>query len=94
MPFDLTKAPTTFQALMNDIVKPYIRCFVLVFFYDILIFSSSWVEHLQHVRTVLQQMRAHHLFAKCFFSLHEAAYHGEGGGSGGLVVTSHYMRLA
>jgi hypothetical protein len=32
MPFGLTKAPATFEVLMNDIVKPYICRFVLVFF--------------------------------------------------------------
>jgi hypothetical protein len=50
MPFGITNTPSTFKSLMNDILKPVIRKFVLVFFYYILIFRNTWTEHLQHVK--------------------------------------------
>ena len=59
---------------MQDIFKPYLDDFVLVFFDDILVYSKLIEEHEEHVRKVLRLLREHKLYAKkskCkFFSPH------------------------
>jgi len=53
MPFDLCNAPSTLQSLVNNVFRPFIRHFVLVFFDDILIYSKTWKSQLSHVDRVL-----------------------------------------
>jgi hypothetical protein len=76
MPFGLSNAPVTFQAL---ILRPYLRKFVLVFFDDILIYNKTWAEHLQHISIVLHALCDHQLHlqrSKCSFGARSVAYLG------------------
>ena len=64
MSFGLTNVPSTFQSLMNDLFRTYLRKFILVFFDDILVYSKTWDDHLSHLRTILKILKTNHLFAK------------------------------
>jgi hypothetical protein len=73
MPF----GPSTFQTLMNSIFNPFLRKFMLAFFYDILIYKKYWEELVQHVDGVLQLLEEQQLYAKpskCAFGVHEVEY--------------------
>ena len=62
--FGLTNAPATFQRLMNDLFRPFIDVFILVFLDDILVFSKSVEEHQEHLAQVLRLLREHQLYAQ------------------------------
>ena len=79
MPFDLTNASSTFQSVMNDLFRPYLRKFVLVFFDDILVYSLDLERHAKHLETMLQMLRLHQFDANinnCMFGCKEIAYLG------------------
>lgn len=56
MPFGLKNAPSFFQSCVDDILRPYIGKFAYVYMDDVLIFSDTPEEHLQHVRTVINAL--------------------------------------
>ncbi|GBG84024.1 hypothetical protein CBR_g37900 [Chara braunii] len=57
MPFELTNAPTTFQRCMNDLFRPWLYRFVVVYLDDILVFSKTLQEHQGHLKQVLEKLR-------------------------------------
>ncbi|KAJ9544597.1 hypothetical protein OSB04_024304 [Centaurea solstitialis] len=79
MPFGLTNAPADFMDLMNRVCRPYLDKFVIVFIDDILIYSQSKEDHEQHLRLILELLKAEKLYAKfskCEFWIREVHFLG------------------
>ena len=79
MPFGLTNAPAAFMDLMNRVFQDYLDQFVIVFIDDILIYSQSQEEHVEHLRIALQTLRKKKLYAKlskCEFWLDSVVFLG------------------
>ena len=71
VPFGLATAPGTFQCVMNYIFGPHNRKFVLVFMDDILVFSATLEDHIQHLQTVFHILRDNQFYvkaSKCSFA--------------------------
>jgi len=79
MPFGVTNAQTIFMDYMNQIFKPFLDKFVVVFIDDIPIYSHSIGEHAKHLKTVLNILREKQLYAKlskCEFWMSEIQFLG------------------
>ncbi|GJY91023.1 putative reverse transcriptase domain-containing protein [Tanacetum coccineum] len=64
MPFGLTNAPTIFMDLMNRVCRPSLDKFVILFIDDILNYSKTQEEHVEHLRLVLELLKKEKLYAK------------------------------
>ncbi|GKF28079.1 putative reverse transcriptase domain-containing protein [Tanacetum coccineum] len=63
--------------LMNRVCRPYLDKFVIVFIDDILIYSKTREEHVEHLRLVLELLKKeklHAKFSKCEFWLREVKF--------------------
>ncbi|KAL0173798.1 hypothetical protein M9458_029766, partial [Cirrhinus mrigala] len=79
MPFGLANSPSCFQAFVNEVFRDMLNRWVIVYIDDILIYSSSYSEHVTHVRAVLQRLISHQLYAKeekCEFHLDKVSFLG------------------
>jgi hypothetical protein len=85
MSFGICNAPTTFMRVMNDVFRPFLDDFVIVYLDDILAFSGTWDEHVRHVKQVLDTLQREKLYvkmSKCEFGKTALVYldHIVGGG--------------
>ena len=70
MPFGLTNAPATFQREMNRILLPLIGKCLFVYIDDIVVYSKSLEEHLEHLQQVFEIFSKYNLslnLQKCKF---------------------------
>lgn len=64
MLFGLTNALAIFHSIMNTVFLRFLRKFVIIFFYDILVYSITLQEHMDHLHKVFATLRENRLFAK------------------------------
>lgn len=89
VPFGLTSAPATAQRLMNDIFRHHLDKFIIIYLDDILVYSKTLDEHVEHLRLVLKLLRQHQLYvkmSKCAFGQSSLPFLGHVLGSDGIRV--------
>ncbi|TYK07217.1 polyprotein [Cucumis melo var. makuwa] len=64
MPFSLTNALATFCTLMNQVFHEYLDKFVVVYLDDIVVYSSTMEEHMNHLQRVFQKLKENQLYVK------------------------------
>ena len=76
VPFGLAQAPAYFQELMRGTLKDF--NLANAYLDDIIIFSKTAEEHLDHIKQVFEKLRSAHLsmkLSKCHIFLKENLYH-------------------
>jgi hypothetical protein len=77
------------MCVMNDVFKPFLDDFVIVYLDDILVFSGTWDEHVRHANQVLDTLQREKLYvklSKCEFGKTALVYLGHIVGGGQLKI--------
>ena len=84
MPFGLSGAPSISQQMMDSLIKGK-HDFAAAYLDDLVVFSTTWENHMQHLRTILQQLRKANLTVKpqkCQLGMAQCVYLGHVVGRG------------
>ena len=84
MPFGLQGVPATFQRMMDRLIQG-LEGFTAAYLDDLVVYSSTWEEHLQHLRQVFSCLQEASLTAKpkkCQFAMKQCKYLGYVVGNG------------
>ena len=87
MPFGLCNAPGTFQRLMNFVLQDFLGKFVAVYLDDIIIYSRTFEQHIDHIQLVFEALRTATLkikLKKGFFCFPNIAFLGHIVGRNGI----------
>ena len=79
MPFRLTNAPASCQRMINEQLHEYLDIFIVAYLDDILIYSKTEEEHIEHIKKVLEKIKIAKLLLKpekCEFYRQELAFLG------------------
>ena len=89
MPFGLCNAPATFQAFINEVLREYLDVFCTAYLDDILVYSDTEEEHVNHVGKVLAKLQEAGLYLdinKCEFHVTRVKYLG-------LIITTEGVEM-
>jgi hypothetical protein len=99
IPFGLKNSTNTFSWTMVDIFKEWTNQFVKVFVDDVNIHSGTWIEHLGHIKLVLQKLKGVNLKLnpnKCCFGSKNITFLGHADNAGSqpdsrkIAVVQHF----
>ena len=89
LPFGLTNSPATYQRLMEHVFRDIHLDFVQIYLDDLLVFSSSFEQHIQHLEQVFERLRSYNLKLapkKCKFFQNSVKYLGHVVSEDGISV--------
>ena len=88
-PFGLANSPATFMRLMNRIFFDMMGVMMIFYVDDILIYSSTYEQHLLDIAKVLERLKEHNLhvkISKCVFAVSELEFCGMRVSSEGFAI--------